>query len=75
MITAHHRTNEVIATTLADIGASSPEVTFVKLRNTAGSIEGSWEVQRGSSFRPAGSATSDFSATSAPNGVWQLGPG
>jgi hypothetical protein len=60
---------------LADIGASSPEVTFVKLRNTAGSIEGSWEVPRGSSFRPAGSATSDFGATSAPNGVWQLGPG
>ena len=59
---------------LADIGAKAPEVTFVKLLNTAGSIEGSWELRKGTSFRPAGEAASDFGAASAPNGTWQLGP-
>jgi hypothetical protein len=60
---------------LADIGAAAPEVTFVKLRNTGGSIEGSWEIQKGASFRPAGEAASDFGEASAPNGTWRLGPG
>jgi hypothetical protein len=60
---------------LADIGATAPEVTFVKLRNTGGSIEGSWEIQKGTSFRPAGEAASDFGEASARNGTWRLGPG
>jgi hypothetical protein len=59
---------------LIDVGARAPELGFVKLRSTRGSVEGHWELLQGSSFKEAGDADSDFSLTQAERGFWQLSP-
>jgi hypothetical protein len=50
----------------------APELGFVKLRNTAGTVEGHWDSLVGTTFKRAGDAASDFSLADAGNGVWQF---
>ena len=59
---------------LVDVGGPTPELAFVKLRSTQGSIEGHWQLLKGSSYKQAGDATSDFSPSQANKGIWQLSP-
>ncbi len=52
--------------------ASTPELGFVKLRDTPGTVEVHWDVLDSSgSYTRAGDFTSDFSPADADNGVWQ----
>jgi hypothetical protein len=57
---------------LVDPGGGAPELGLVKLRSTRGSVEAHWELLRGSSFKQAGDADSDFRPTQARRGVWKL---
>jgi hypothetical protein len=50
----------------------APELGFVKLRNTAGTVEVHWDVLTNGAYRRAGDATSDFTPADAGNGVWDL---
>jgi CHAP domain len=57
---------------LFDSTNGAPVLGFVKVRNTAGTVEAHWDTLQGSSYRRAGDFTSDFSPADATNGVWQL---
>jgi hypothetical protein len=53
---------------------SPPQSDFIKLRNTAGTVEVHWDVLSGGSYKRAGDYTSDFSPADANNGSWQADP-
>jgi hypothetical protein len=59
---------------LVDVGGGAPELAFVKLRSTRGSVEGHLELLHGSGFKAAADAGSDFSPAQARRGAWQLSP-
>ncbi len=59
---------------LFGVEGASPELGFVKLRNTqSGTVEPHWDVLGQSSYVRAGDSTSDFNPVDANNGSWQLG--
>jgi len=50
----------------------APELGFVKLRNTGGTVEVHWDTLQGGTYRRAGDFVSDFSPADADNGAWSL---
>jgi surface antigen len=50
----------------------APELGFVKLRNTSGTVEVHWDTLQGGSYHRAGDYTSDFNPADAENGLWNL---
>jgi len=52
----------------------APELGFIKVRNTGGTVEVHWDTLQGSSYKRVGDSTSDFSPADAENGSWQIGP-
>jgi hypothetical protein len=50
----------------------APELGFIKLRNTSGSVEVHWDTLQGGMYKRAGDFTSDFSPADAGNGTWDL---
>ncbi|HWF25913.1 MAG TPA: hypothetical protein VG275_10720 [Solirubrobacteraceae bacterium] len=52
----------------------APELGFIKLRNTPGTVEVHWETLQAGVYTDAGDYTSDFSPGDALNGTWQLVP-
>ena len=51
----------------------APELGFVKLYNTSGTVEVHVDSLQGGSYRRVGDNTSDFTPGDANNGVWQSG--
>jgi len=50
----------------------APELGFIKLQNTAGTVEVHWDTIQGASFQRVGDFTSDFSPADSANGSWNL---
>ena len=50
----------------------APELGFIKLQNTAGTVEVHWDAREGGSYRRVGDFVSDFSPSDASNGSWNL---
>ena len=50
----------------------APELGFIKLRNTPGTVEVHWDTVQAGRYRRAGDFTSDFSPVDAANGAWDL---
>ena len=50
----------------------APELGFIKLRNTAGTVEVHWDTLQNGTYKRAGDYTSDFSPGDANNGSWDL---
>ncbi len=50
----------------------APELGFIKLRNTGGTVEVHWDTLQGGTYRRVGDYVSDFSPADAGNGSWNL---
>ncbi len=50
----------------------APELGFIKLHNTAGTVEVHWDTFQNGSYKRAGDYVSDFSPADAANGSWDL---
>jgi hypothetical protein len=53
-------------------GTGAPELGFIKLQNTAGTVEVHVDALKSGSYKRILDASSDFSSTDAGNGIWQL---
>jgi hypothetical protein len=50
----------------------APELGFIKLRNTSGTVEVHLDTLQGGTYRRVGDYVSDFSPADADNGAWNL---